>query len=126
MSAGTRLVMLVQADSKDRSQTRGLLEAEGYAVIEMSHGKAALDHLVTHKDEPAVIVLDLGAPEINGWEFLAIIRSYVRLARISVIAISEVAPHKEAMERGIISRHVLKPVDLNVLLETVRACAGTP
>jgi signal transduction histidine kinase/DNA-binding response OmpR family regulator len=67
-----RPVLVVDDEQMMRTLLRRVLEAEGYAVIEAEHGRAALDAM--QAAVPGVILLDLLMPEMDGFEFLSVIR----------------------------------------------------
>ena len=57
----------------------GMLEREGYTVIEAENGRAALARL--RDATPGVILLDLMMPEMDGFDFVAAIREDAGVAR---------------------------------------------
>lgn len=119
------LVVEDHADTRDLLRTR--LEADGYFVVEAEDGKVALDYLMSEGQlEPCLIVLDLEMPVMPGWELLAIIKGYQRLAQIPVIIVSGARPpleHVEAIAHHAIVATIPKPYQLNKLVETVRKFA---
>ena len=62
-------ILVVDDDESARFVLRGYLEDAGYDVDCAVNGRAALDHLREGKP-PALILLDLGMPEMDGREFL--------------------------------------------------------
>ena len=70
--AGER-VLVVDDDAGIRSVLRGYLETAGYAVIEAGDGTSALRAFA--EADPAVVLLDVGLPEIEGLEVLRRIRT---------------------------------------------------
>src|SRR3954467_324153 len=62
------------------------LELEGYAVEPARDGAAALSLL--DQGEPAVVLLDLNMPQMDGHEFLKVIRGSERWAQLPVIVMS--------------------------------------
>jgi CheY-like chemotaxis protein len=66
-------VLLVEDDVVARASIRQALEREGWEVTEAENGRVALGHLGVRL--PAAIVLDLVMPEMDGFEFLAELRS---------------------------------------------------
>ena len=60
-------VLVVDDDPDVRDTVVLALEDEGFAVLEAAHGAAALE-VVAHA-EPAVILLDMRMPVVDGWEF---------------------------------------------------------
>src|SRR3990167_9470680 len=63
--AGER-VLVVDDEPNIVELARMYLEKEGYRVESASDGATALEHIQTH--EPALIVLDLMLPELDGFE----------------------------------------------------------
>ena len=90
---------MVVDDSDDvRATIRDLLEQEGYAVTEAANGKEALE-LHMQKAQPRLILLDLTMPVRVGFELMAILKSYRRLAAIPVVVIYGDEPHEVAVGR---------------------------
>ncbi|HEV2125441.1 MAG TPA: response regulator, partial [Chloroflexota bacterium] len=69
---GGPVVMIIDDDPEIRETISLLLEDEGYRVVEAPHGAAALDLIPHH--QPAVILLDMRMPEMDGWQFAAAYR----------------------------------------------------
>lgn len=67
------LVLVVDDDQFIRDCVRLALEEEGYEVVVVPHGQAALDYLEglrrAGQPQPALILLDMRMPVMDGWEF---------------------------------------------------------
>jgi len=61
---------------------------EQYDVLEAENGRVALDLLHEHKDEIAIMLLDIVMPELDGFEVLKIMRDEDLLSHIPVILIT--------------------------------------
>jgi DNA-binding response OmpR family regulator len=78
-----RPILVVDDDAKIRRLLRTYLEREGWPVLEAADGTGALASISLH--EPALVVLDVMLPEVDG---LAVIRALRRTARTPVIVLS--------------------------------------
>jgi CheY-like chemotaxis protein len=109
-------VFIVEDDLDTREMLEHFLETEGYAVETASNGKIALERL-TGGARPAVILLDLMMPVMDGWQFR---RAQVRdssLAGIPVIVVS--AAGGERAKQIDADDYLSKPVNLDELLAHV-------
>jgi CheY-like chemotaxis protein len=81
-------VLLVEDERDLRELEREVIEELGYTVAEAANGKEAQDFLRS-AGRPSLIVLDLMMPVMNGWEFLAWLRSQPEpLASAPVVIVS--------------------------------------
>jgi PAS domain S-box-containing protein len=110
--AGTRTVLMVEADVKSAVLLRGLLETEGFRVLHAVSAEAAL--ALASEQTIALITLDLILPGMDGWEFLHRLQQMPRLRRIPVVIISMAADQARgfalgaaAVMRKPVSRHEL-------------------
>ncbi len=110
--------VLVVDDERDlREAVAEVLKDEGYEVIDARDGAEALSQIRAH--HPAVVLLDLMMPGMNGWEFCAARRREPELSAIPVIVISALG-----RVSGIDAAAFLqKPFELETLVSTVRQCA---
>jgi PAS domain S-box-containing protein len=67
-----RRVLIVEDDDSARALIRRALEAEGWEVDEAENGRIALERL--GQSSPALVLLDLMMPEMDGFEFLEALR----------------------------------------------------
>ncbi len=116
-------IFLVDDNLDTRVLLRTRLEMAGYSVVEAANGKEALELLTGGVAlEPCLIMLDLEMPVMSGWEFLAIINRYSRLAEIPVLVVSGRVPlmaHVEAIAHKAIVAAIQKPFDMEKLVATV-------
>jgi CheY-like chemotaxis protein len=117
---GTRdpsLILIVDDDPDYRLACRWLLERQGYRVLEAADGRMALHILTSARTvHPALILLDLSMPIMDGRQFLTVLRSYARLQAIPVILISANHPDLDLALHGAIAGHLRKPYDPAELL----------
>ncbi|HEY1015356.1 MAG TPA: response regulator [Herpetosiphonaceae bacterium] len=79
-------VLIVEDDQPTRALLRQLLEREGLAVSEAPDGRVALDSLA--RQTPALMLLDLMMPEVDGFEVLEALRANPAWAAIPVIVLT--------------------------------------
>ncbi|MBI3775848.1 MAG: response regulator [Gammaproteobacteria bacterium] len=79
-------ILLVDHDAEERLRMGDALRSGGWLVDEAEHGKAALAHMSKHK--PALILLDLVLPEMDGVEFLTELRKKIEWRAIPVVLLT--------------------------------------
>jgi two-component system KDP operon response regulator KdpE len=105
----------------DRPLARALainLKAHGYEVTVAHDGRVALTEAA--RAHPAVIVLDLGLPDLDGIEVLAGIRGWSAVPVIVLSARSTSAEKVAALDAGA-DDYVTKPFGMDELLARIRA-----
>jgi signal transduction histidine kinase/CheY-like chemotaxis protein len=78
--------LVVDDDPDTREMMRRTLERDGWTVAEAENGRIGLAHL--NQQIPAVIVLDLMMPEIDGFAFVAELRANPRWRTIPVVVVT--------------------------------------
>lgn len=113
-------VILVVEDNEDlRDILCELLRRQGYAVVQAAQGREALDYLRANP-APALILLDLMMPVMNGREFRAAQRADPALAGIPTVVLSALDERQQRRDGEGAARYLCKPVDFNLLLRAVR------
>jgi len=79
-------VLLVEDDATTRRMMRSLLEKDGWSVREAENGRVALERVAA--DRPALILLDLLTPEMDGFTFVAELRRHPEWRSIPVVALT--------------------------------------
>jgi signal transduction histidine kinase/CheY-like chemotaxis protein len=79
-------VLLVEDDEATRTTIRQVLEREGWEVAEAENGRVALERLAGGL--PDAIVLDLVMPEMDGFEFVAELRSRAEWRKLPVLVVT--------------------------------------
>jgi CheY-like chemotaxis protein len=82
----SRLILVVDDDSHNRSLMRRQLEKENWTVIEANNGQNALVQL--EKNSPSLILLDLMMPEMDGFEVIEQLRQQEQWCEIPVIIVT--------------------------------------
>jgi len=105
-------VLVVDDDEAIRESLRDALSDAGYDVAVAADGRQALGMLTPR---PALLLVDLMMPELDGWELMDELARTAPLADIPVCVLSAIASHAPPQAAAVLQ----KPVDLEMLLETV-------
>jgi CheY-like chemotaxis protein len=102
-----------------RQSLRQTLLRSGYRVLEARDGVEAMDMLL--RQRPAVLILDLEMPNLNGYEVLNLIRREPALASLQIIMMTARSSEKHYQRAGELGAHayLTKPSAPEILLETV-------
>ena len=124
-------ILIVEDDPRDVELTLTALDEYKLAneVVVTRDGKEALDYLYCREqfasrpeESPAVILLDLKLPKVNGLEVLQQIRSDERLKMIPVVVLT--SSHEErdmlASYKLGVNAYVVKPVDFHEFVNAVK------
>src|SRR5215471_19326568 len=118
---GEKKLLLVVEDFEDsRFMLRKLLEMSGYRVLEASDGEEAVE--LALKLRPALILMDLSLPKLDGLAATRSIRKHKGFKRVPIVAVSahdSPESRDEALAAGC-SEYITKPIDfdhLNALLQ---------
>jgi CheY-like chemotaxis protein len=123
MAAVTR-VLFVEDDAEARDGYVAYLTAADCTVFAAATGREALTLALTVA--PDVIVLDLGLPDIDGWEVARRLKAEPLTATIPIVALTGAdLPHERvsAMRAGC-DRHVAKPAVPADVLDAIHRCVG--
>jgi CheY-like chemotaxis protein len=110
----SRFVLIVNDDPDLLDVTSFVIDSEGIAVATARNGEEALA-LIGTGSVPALVLLDLVMPVMNGWEFLAAVAGDPLLRSIPVVVLTA-GEHAEIPG----AREVVRePMDLKELLRIV-------
>jgi signal transduction histidine kinase/CheY-like chemotaxis protein len=112
---GSRAKILhVEDNRENRMLVRAVLEAEGYTVIDAEDGLSGIEAAI--RDEPALILLDVNLPAVDGYEVVAVIKSFPAFATTPVIAVTAYAMEGDR-QRTLVAGcdgYIQKPIDVDV------------
>ena len=118
MSAAPIKVLIIDDEPPIRKLLRMGLTTQGYDILEASNGKIALEKL---EEAPALIILDLGLPDVQGHELLRTIRA--RNEAVPIVVLSsrgDEAGKVQALDLGA-DDYLTKPFGMDELLARLRA-----
>jgi DNA-binding response OmpR family regulator len=124
-------ILLVEDDPKDVELTLTALGEYHLAneVVVARDGEEALDYLYRRgsfatrsNDNPAVLLLDLKLPKVDGLEVLQQIKSEENLKMIPVVVLTSSHEEKDmvASYRLGVNAYVVKPVDFHEFVNAIR------
>ena len=119
-------LLLVDDDRTERSVLRDILRAQGaWTIAEASGGKEAFDMLLGGL-EPAVCFVDIKMPEVDGAQFLTMVRQEPSTRHLKVIVTSGTRDRELILSMGKlgISGYVLKPYDLQKTTASLNQILG--
>jgi two-component system cell cycle response regulator DivK len=115
-----KLILVIEDNEKNMKLMRDLLQYEGYEVLEADTAEEGLR--LAGEYLPALILMDIGLPGMNGFEALKRLRAGSTTAGIPVIAVTaSVMTHdqQKIMAAGF-DGYQRKPIDIDEFLEAVR------
>ena len=118
MSPASLRVLVIEDDPPIRKLLRMGFRTQGYETLEAPNGKVALELLIQNPD---LIILDLGLPDIQGHELLRMIRS--RNESVPIVVLSsrgDEVGKVQALDLGA-DDYLTKPFGMDELLARMRA-----
>jgi CheY-like chemotaxis protein len=119
-SRSRRTVLIVEDDFDARETFSEVLQEQGYVVATAADGREAEAYL-RNNPPPAAVVLDLMMPRLDGWAVAALMRQG-RLPLVPIVIVTAAADRWGYPAPP--DRVLKKPINLDRLLDTVRAAAG--
>jgi CheY-like chemotaxis protein len=124
-------ILMVEDDAKDVELTLTALEEYNLAneVVVVHDGAEALDYLyyrgafqMRTGDNPAVMLLDLKLPKVDGLEVLKQIKSDEKLRMIPVVVLTSSKEEKDmvASYKLGVNAYVVKPVDFHEFVNAIK------
>jgi CheY-like chemotaxis protein len=124
-------ILMVEDDPKDVELTLSALKEYNLAneIVVARDGEEALDYLYCRgqfsarpQDNPAVMLLDLKLPKVDGLEVLNRVKSDARLKMIPVVVLTSSREERDMMrsyQLGV-NAYVVKPVDFHEFVNAVK------
>ncbi len=116
-----KTVLLVDDDIRNIFALSSVLERRGMSVLTASTGREAIATLESNAD-PAIVLMDIMMPEMDGYETMKVIRKNASLRRLPIIALTAKAmkgDREKCVDAGA-SDYLAKPVNTEQLLSALR------
>jgi len=117
-------ILVVEDNDRNMKLVRDVLRASGYRTLEAASGEDAVELALEHA--PALVLMDVHLPGIDGVAALAQLRDDGRTAAIPVVALTAQAmqgDRERFLEAGF-DGYLSKPVDVAELVAAVREHCG--
>jgi signal transduction histidine kinase len=124
--SGKPSVLLIEDNEDGREMMATMLGACGYAIQHAADGLQGVQMALAHL--PDVALVDIGLPGIDGYEVARRLRKDDQTRHIKLIALTGYGlaeDQRRVLEAGF-DMHLVKPVDINHLLEAITQCATLP
>jgi len=118
-------ILLVEDNELNRDMLSRRLKRRGFDVVIAVDGEEGLEK--ARGEDPALILMDMSLPKIDGWEATRRLKSEDGTKAIPIIALTAHAmrgDREKALESGC-DDYDTKPVDLPRLLEKINALLGS-
>ncbi|MGA2468837.1 MAG: response regulator [Thermodesulfobacteriota bacterium] len=113
-------ILVVEDNEQNRILMRQILTYHGYDVLEATDGLTGLEIARAHI--PALILLDIQMPVMNGFAVIRELRNNPELRKIKAIAVTSFAmkgDREKALQAGF-DEYVTKPIDTREFPELVK------
>src|SRR5262245_51567059 len=120
-SSGKKTILVVEDNPITRKVARVALAAEGFAVLEASDARTALELVTTHA--PDLILQDLLLPDMDGFDLVRRLRTLPEAEAIPILVISGfLSKIEQARSHQVgFTDYLFKPVEPSQLVSTVKA-----
>lgn len=106
---------------EDEPSARDLLRRQAPGRFQLCEARTGVEALAAARAlGPDAIVLDIGLPDMSGWDVLEALKADPGTAEIPVIVLTGMGDRREALARGAVA-HFTKPADRSVLFDALNA-----
>jgi DNA-binding response OmpR family regulator len=107
-------VLVVEDNPNVARMSTMLLELYGIGVKTLSHGRAVCE--MARSFRPHFILLDIGLPDIDGFQVAELLRQDAELNSTVIIAVSAYGPDAYPARTALFDHYLVKPVDFDALV----------
>ena len=111
-------VLVIEDETAIRRFLRAGLESQGYRLLEATNGQDGIAHTSMHS--PDLLLLDLGLPDLDGFEVVRRIREWSQVPILVLSAREKEGDKIRALDSGA-DDYVTKPFAMGELLARMRA-----
>ncbi len=120
------LILIVEDNEKNRKLERDILQFHGYRTAEADNAEDGLQ--LAQSTPPALILMDIQLPRMNGIEALRLLRADARTRGIPVIAVtaSAMSQDRQKIMAAGFDGYQAKPINVTGFVAAVRAMLDRP
>ena len=120
------LILIVEDNEKNRKLERDILQFHGYRTAEADNAEDGLR--LAQTTPPALILMDIQLPRMNGIEALRLLRADSRTSAIPVIAVtaSAMSQDRQKIMAAGFDGYQAKPIDVIQFVAAVREMLDRP
>lgn len=113
------LILIIEDNEKNRKLERDLLQFKGYETIEAETAEVGI--VLARARHPALILMDIQLPGMNGIEALAVLRGDPQTRDIPIIAVtaSAMRQDKDNILAAGFDNYQIKPLDIKAFLAVI-------
>jgi len=126
MSEENRSILVVDDDEDCRAMVRTILENKGFEVTTGSNGVEAVE-IMENIEEPALIILDIMMPEMNGYQVVERMKLNPKLQNIPIMMVTAKASDEDVIEgykTYAVDYYITKPFNTRQLLAGIKLILG--
>jgi FixJ family two-component response regulator len=125
----SREIVIVDDHEAVRDALLGMVQEAGYEAVAFSNAAAALARIGEHR--PALVLLDMMMPDVDGADFLVRLANLRDAAAVPVIVVSALGHLLQGLRRSDmraagVAEVLPKPVSYTTLIDAVRRVIGPP
>jgi two-component system cell cycle response regulator DivK len=115
------LILIVEDHEKNRKLVRDVLQAKGYRTLETETAEEGIQ--VARESSPALILMDIQLPGMDGIAALKVLRADAATRDIPVIAVtaSAMTHNRQVIMAAGFDGYQSKPISIREFLDAVRA-----
>jgi two-component system, cell cycle response regulator DivK len=120
------LILIVEDNEKNRKLERDILQFHGYRTAEADNAEDGIR--LAQESLPALILMDIQLPRMNGIEALHVLRGDTRTRAVPVIAVtaSAMSPDRQKIMAAGFDGYQAKPIDVTGFVTAVREMIDRP
>jgi two-component system cell cycle response regulator DivK len=120
------LILIVEDNEKNRKLERDILQFHGYRTAEADNAEDGIR--LAQESPPALILMDIQLPRMNGIEALHVLRGDARTRAVPVIAVtaSAMSQDRQKIMAAGFDGYQAKPIDVTGFVAAVRQMLDRP